>query len=756
VARQNLIKHIRSAVQHNIPSTAQLELGEIGLNTYDGKIFIHQTDGVTPSISEISIGEVFQLTNFNGHVHSVSITGQQAYNLIKDGTTIAVRSSTAASHFHDVTISYDAANKTFVADTISEHVGHTFATSGGGLPAQSSNSGKFLSTNGTTTSWQNLPSTLTVKDVSGTNVITDVSEIRFDDGTGFNVTDLTGGAVKVSLGSHWKDLLIAGQTTLSPSGEESLQIVAGNNVVITTDSSTTPKQLIIGLEDGHTNSFSTSQPANPTLGDEWWDTDDSLLYKYIQDSAGVSQWFPVSSGGGGASEIITVEYITIAGDTTFAALYDTLSDHVNVFYNGMKLPEGDYTATSGTSVVLSDPALVDDIVTIEVIKALNLANGSDITEHEYVATSGQTDFVIPNGGYNRAVDNLEVFINGIKLLGSVDFTYTDGTNVVLTDPADLDDEVTIIHIKLISLANVVNSSGTSAIIPAGSTADRDASPEAGYLRWNTDLNSTEVYNGSTSSWDKVGFIDAEEIEDIVGTMVDANTETNIVVTYNDTTGKLNFAVADFAHTHTHAIADTTGLQTALDGKVDDSQVLTDVPSGALFTDTETTTTLSLATNILSYVDELGATTNLDLSLYLDDTNLAYVQAGTLNGSTGVATFTRSDATTFTVDLSALLDDTSVTVNNTLTSTSTTEALSANQGKVLKGLADGLETRVALNDAKVSNVAHPLVETAVPVGAVFTDTIYTHPAAHSISEVTGLQAELDNIRAEAVAMAIALG
>jgi len=239
-------------------------------------------------------------------------------------------------------------------------------------------------------------------------------------------------------------------------------------------------------------------------------------------------------------------------------------------------------------------------------------------------------------------------------------------------------------------------------------------------------------------------------------MVDANTETNIVVTYNDTTGKLNFAVADFAHTHTHAIADTTGLQTALDGKVDDSQVLTDVPSGALFTDTETTTTLSLATNILSYVDELGATTNLDLSLYLDDTNLAYVQAGTLNGSTGVATFTRSDATTFTVDLSALLDDTSVTVNNTLTSTSTTEALSANQGKVLKGLADGLETRVALNDAKVSNVAHPLVETAVPVGAVFTDTIYTHPAAHSISEVTGLQAELDNIRAEAVAMAIALG
>jgi len=38
-------------------------------------------------------------------------------------------------------------------------------------------------------------------------------------------------------------------------------------------------------------------------------------------------------------------------------------------------------------------------------------------------------------------------------------------------------------------------------------------------------------------------------------------------------------------THTHAISSTTGLQAALDGKVDDGQVLTNVPSGAVFTDT---------------------------------------------------------------------------------------------------------------------------------------------------------------------------
>ena len=53
----------------------------------------------------------------------------------------------------------------------------------------------------------------------------------------------------------------------------------------------------------------------------------------------------------------------------------------------------------------------------------------------------------------------------------------------------------------------------------------------------------------------------------------------------------------------------------------------------------------------------GLTQDLDISQYIDDTNLAYIQSGTLDGATGIATFTRDDATSFTVDLSALLDDT---------------------------------------------------------------------------------------------------
>lgn len=65
--------------------------------------------------------------------------------------------------------------------------------------------------------------------------------------------------------------------------------------------------------------------------------------------------------------------------------------------------------------------------------------------------------------------------------------------------------------------------------------------------------------------------------------------------------------------------------------------------------------LSLSANTLTFNDGNGNITPLDLSIYLDDTNLARITGGTLNSTTGIATFTRDDASTFTVDFSALND-----------------------------------------------------------------------------------------------------
>lgn len=77
---------------------------------------------------------------------------------------------------------------------------------------------------------------------------------------------------------------------------------------------------------------------------------------------------------------------------------------------------------------------------------------------------------------------------------------------------------------------------------------------------------------------------------------------------------------------------------------------------------ETVTSLSIVGNNLTFTDENNVDTVIDLSLYLDDTNLARITSGTLDSVSGIATFTRDDTTTFTLDLSPLLD-LDVEINN---------------------------------------------------------------------------------------------
>lgn len=51
----NTIKLRRSAVPSAVPTTAQLELGEVAINTFDGKLFIKRNNG-TESVVEIGAG----------------------------------------------------------------------------------------------------------------------------------------------------------------------------------------------------------------------------------------------------------------------------------------------------------------------------------------------------------------------------------------------------------------------------------------------------------------------------------------------------------------------------------------------------------------------------------------------------------------------------------------------------------------------------------------------------------------------------
>ena len=69
------VKHIRSAVAGRVPTTSQLELGELGINTTDGKLFLKKSVSGTESIIEIGASGAGQVARFckqNKHSHKTS------------------------------------------------------------------------------------------------------------------------------------------------------------------------------------------------------------------------------------------------------------------------------------------------------------------------------------------------------------------------------------------------------------------------------------------------------------------------------------------------------------------------------------------------------------------------------------------------------------------------------------------------------------------------------------------------------------
>ena len=138
----------------------------------------------------------------------------------------------------------------------------------------------------------------------------------------------------------------------------------------------------------------------------------------------------------------------------------------------------------------------------------------------------------------------------------------------------------------------------------------------GMFSGNTETGVSAAYQDGDGTVDLV--LSTEYVQDIVGAMFTGNTETGLSATYQDSDGTIdlsltqdptitlsgdvsgsgtmtnlnsvNIAVSIVDDSHNHTITNVDGLQAALDAKVDDGQVLTNVPSNAVFTDTNTTYT----------------------------------------------------------------------------------------------------------------------------------------------------------------------
>lgn len=129
--------------------------------------------------------------------------------------------------------------------------------------------------------------------------------------------------------------------------------------------------------------------------------------------------------------------------------------------------------------------------------------------YRYIATAAQTTFSgADSNGFTLAYDAgyVDVFLNGV-FLDKNDYTASSGTSIVLASAAAAGDELNIVAFGTFALADHYNKTDAdgrfvrkdsdtgAAQLPAGTTAQRPATPVNGQIRYNSTTGFSEVYQG---------------------------------------------------------------------------------------------------------------------------------------------------------------------------------------------------------------------------------------------------------------------
>jgi hypothetical protein len=130
------------------------------------------------------------------------------------------------------------------------------------------------------------------------------------------------------------------------------------------------------------------------------------------------------------------------------------------------------------------------------VTAASSINGT-ASRHKFTATSGQTTFTVDDDGNNLAYDApyLDTYLNGVKLVNTLDFTATSGTSIVLASGAATNDILEVVAYGTFELANF-SINDANDVSTAGIT-------DGQVLTWNA--SSSTFQAGNASSAEVYGF-----------------------------------------------------------------------------------------------------------------------------------------------------------------------------------------------------------------------------------------------------------
>jgi hypothetical protein len=175
----------------------------------------------------------------------------------------------------------------------------------------------------------------------------------------------------------------------------------------------------------------------------------------------------------------------VAADSSVAA------GNATAWVSGATYAEGDsvwslvnyqtYRATTDHSGETSDPSA--DATNWAVLGSPKVTQ----TRDSFTSTAGQTSFT--TGGYTPQF--LDVYLNGVYLQNGTDYTAANGTDVILTVGAALDDVLQVVAYKAFEVANVTGAANftVAGTVTTANISDGTDSVATGY-----------VVNGSAKAW----------------------------------------------------------------------------------------------------------------------------------------------------------------------------------------------------------------------------------------------------------------
>ena len=139
------------------------------------------------------------------------------------------------------------------------------------------------------------------------------------------------------------------------------------------------------------------------------------------------------------------------------------------------------------------------------------------TRQSFTATASQTSF--PTIGYTAGF--IDVYLNGVKILDGVDYTATNGSDVVLTTGAALNDilEVTIFDTFTTSSASFANATLTSSTLKSNVTLKNDTEEDSDGGRASKIIYQGEQSGGEISTLAEIEASHDSSADDEKGSLV---------------------------------------------------------------------------------------------------------------------------------------------------------------------------------------------------------------------------------------------